>query len=57
MANNYMFNFLLTVVVYSLITSDIDWKYTMQMFTAIAIAVITVISVAVVFISIAQRLS
>ena len=52
-----MFNFLLTVVVYSLITSDIDWKYTMQMFTAIAIAVITVISVAVVFISIAQRLS
>lgn len=47
----------LIVIFYSLITSDIDWKYTMQMFTAIAIAVITVISVAVVFISIAQRLS
>ena len=47
----------LIVICYSLITSDIDWKYTMQMFTAIAIAVITVISVAVVFISIAQRLS
>lgn len=47
----------LIVIFYILITSDIDWKYTMQMFTAIAIAVITVISVAVVFISIAQRLS
>ena len=50
----------LIVIFYILITSDIDWKYTMQMFTAIAIAVITavitVISVAVVFISIAQRL-
>ena len=45
----------LIVIFYILITSDIDWKYTMQMFTAIAIAVITVISVAVVFISIAQR--
>lgn len=47
----------LVVIFYILITSDIDWKYTMQMFTAIAIAVITIISVAVVFISIAQRLS
>lgn len=47
----------LIVIFYILITSDIDWKYTMQMFTAIAIAVITTISVAVVFISIAQRLS
>ena len=48
---------LLIVIFYILITSDIDWKYTMQLFTAIAIAVITVISVAVVLISIAQRLS
>lgn len=40
-----------------LITSDIDWKYTMQLFTAIAIAVITIISGAVVFVSIAQRFS
>lgn len=47
----------LIVIFYILITSDIDWKYTMQMFTAIAIAVITVISVAVVLISICQRLS
>lgn len=47
----------LIVIFYCLITSDIDWKYTMQMFIAIAIAVITVISVAIVFISIAQRLS
>ena len=44
-------------IFYILITSDIDWKYTMQLFTAIDIAVITVISVAVVLISIAQRLS
>ena len=48
---------LLISIFYILITSDIDWKYTMQLFTAIAIAVITVISVAVVLISIAQRLS
>ena len=55
---------LLIVIFYILITSDIDWKYTMQfwkytmqLFTAIAIAVITVISVAVVLVSIAQRLS
>ena len=47
----------LIVICYSLITSDIDWKYTMQLFIGIAIAVITVISVAIVIISIAQRLS
>ena len=48
---------IILVIFYILITSDINWKYTMRMFTAIAIAVITFISMAVVFISIAQRLS
>lgn len=48
---------LLIVIFYNLLTSDIDWKYTMTVITVIAIAVITVISVAVVLVSIAQRLS
>lgn len=39
----------LIVIFYILITSDIDWKYTMQMFTAIAIAVITSISGEIVY--------
>ena len=47
----------LIVIFYILITSDIDWKDTIQIFTADVIAVITIISVAIIFISIGQRLS
>ena len=42
----------LIVIFYILITSDIDWKYTIQtiqIFTAVAIAVITSISGAIVY--------
>lgn len=48
---------LLIVIFYNLLTSDIDWKYTMKIFTVIAIGVITVICVVVVLISVFQRLS
>lgn len=44
--------FLLTVAV-----SDIDWKRTIKIYTEITIVIIASICVAVVFISIAQRLS
>lgn len=49
--------FLLTVAVYNFITSDIDWKRTIKIYTEITIVIIASICVAVVFISIAQRLS
>lgn len=49
--------FLLTVVVYNFITSDIDWKRTIKVFAELAIAVITGICIVVITIAIAQRLS
>lgn len=49
--------FLLTVAVYNLITSDIDWKRTIKVFAELAIAVITGICIVVITISICQRLS
>lgn len=48
---------LLTVAVYNLITSDIDWKRTIKVFAELAIAVITGICIVVITIAIAQRLS
>lgn len=49
--------FLLTVAVYNLITSDIDWKRTIKSFAEIAIAVITGICIVIITLAIAQRLS
>lgn len=50
---------LLIVILYSLITSDINWKLlqsTIKSFAEITIAVITAICIVVITISIAQRL-
>lgn len=47
---------LLIVILYNLITADINWKRTIKLFAEIAIAVITGISIVVITISIAQRL-
>lgn len=50
---------LLLVILYNLITSDINWKLlqsTIKLFAEITIAIITGICIAVVTISIAQRL-
>ena len=50
---------LLMVILYNLITSDINWKLlqsTIKSFAEITLAVITAICIAVITISIAQRL-
>lgn len=50
---------LLLVILYNLITSDINWKLlqsTIKSFAEITLAVITAICIAVITISIAQRL-
>lgn len=51
---------LLIVILYNLITADINWKLlqsTIKLFAEIAIAVITGICIVVITIAIAQRLS
>lgn len=50
---------LLIVILYSLITSDINWKLlqsTIELFAKIAIAIITGFCIAVITLSIAQRI-
>ena len=48
---------LLIVIFYDLLTSDIDWEIVMAVVKVVAITIITTICVAVVLISIFQRLS
>lgn len=48
---------LLTVILYNLLTSDINWKRTIKVFAELAIAVITGICIVVITIAICQRLS
>ena len=49
--------FLLTVAVYNLITSDIDWKRTIKIYTEITIVIIASICVFVIILSLCQWLS
>ena len=48
---------LLIVIFYNILTSDIDWEIVMAVVKVVAITIITTICVAVVLISIFQRLS
>lgn len=49
--------FLLTVVVYNFITSDIDWKRTIKIYTEITIVIIASVCVFVIILSLCQWLS